>query len=58
MPDQPKEPPRPGRDKPARRVDRLAVALKANLARRKAQARQRARHPAAGGPEEPKTHGR
>jgi len=57
MPDQPKKQPRLGRDEPARRKERLAAALKANLARRKAQARQRARHPA-GGPEEPETHGR
>ncbi len=57
MPDQPKEQPRPGRNEPAGRDDRLAAALKANLARRKAQARQRARNPATG-PEEPETHGR
>jgi len=58
MPDQPEEQPRPGRDESPRREDRLAAALKANLARRKAQTRQRALHPAAGGPEEPETHGR
>jgi hypothetical protein len=57
MSDQPKKQPRLGRDEPARREERLAAALKANLARRKAQARQRARYPA-GGPEEPETHGR
>lgn len=48
MPDQPKEQPRPTRSEPIRREDRLAAALKANLARRKAQVRQRARPPVAG----------
>jgi hypothetical protein len=45
MADQPKEESQPPRDGPPRRSDRLAAALKANLARRKAQARQRARPP-------------
>jgi hypothetical protein len=48
MADQPKGPKGQSRathDVPARRDDRLAAALKANLARRKAQARQRARPP-------------
>jgi hypothetical protein len=48
MSDQPKEQSRPARDEPGRREDRLAAALKANLARRKAQARQRAQPSAAG----------
>lgn len=47
MADQPKKPSRPGGSGPARREDRLAAALKANLARRKAQARERAEAPAA-----------
>jgi hypothetical protein len=45
MADQPKERSRPPRGAAARRGDRLAAALKANLARRKAQARQRAQPP-------------
>jgi hypothetical protein len=45
MADRPKEESQPARDAPARRSDRLAAALKANLARRKAQARERARPP-------------
>jgi hypothetical protein len=45
MADRPKGQFRPARDKAARRRDRLAAALKTNLARRKAQARQRARAP-------------
>jgi len=36
---------RAAREAAAQRRDRLAAALKANLARRKAQARQRARPP-------------
>jgi hypothetical protein len=57
MPDQPKEHSRPTRDEPIRREDRLAAALKANLARRKAQVRQRARLPVAGSGK-PETHHR
>lgn len=51
MPEQPKEPSGPKDQGPIRREDRLAAALRANLARRKAQARQRAATPAA--PEKP-----
>jgi hypothetical protein len=43
MTDRPKKPSRPAGSGPARREDRLAAALKANLARRKAQARERER---------------
>lgn len=47
MADQPKKPSRPAGSGPARREDRLAAALKANLGRRKAQARERAEAPPA-----------
>ena len=49
MSDEPKPPPRltrRGTDAASARQARLAAALRANLGRRKAQARQRAPHPA------------
>jgi len=56
MADRPKKPSRSAGSGPARRQDRLAAALKANLARRKAQARERAEAPAAAEkPERPST---
>jgi hypothetical protein len=58
MSDTPKEQPR-ARGKAARRADRLAGALKVNLTRRKAQARQRAEQPSsAAGSGKPPTQGR